>query len=199
MRAGVPNTGGLLNPATGEIKSLEAVLMADGWDTNPAAAAAAAVRMEDFGIVPLLPRGDSRDVGDSCHVWPPQPSDRQLARSYYQAKAKAKAEGAEPAAATASDEVSAGSPADGGAGRWCTTLGAVGRSISVSAVSLGLIVPTRTCVLSWPRRTVFSTLCFPPCRPAVMRLHRGAAPGSCRPPRAPQPQQATWLRRTPLL
>lgn len=82
VKAGAPNTKQMLDPVSGNMKPLEIVLMADGWEANPAAAAACKVRMDELGIVPYGPGGGSHGVSDSCHPWPPQESDRILAAKY---------------------------------------------------------------------------------------------------------------------
>ncbi|PNH12920.1 hypothetical protein TSOC_000115 [Tetrabaena socialis] len=76
VEAGAPNTDVLRDPATGHIKPLETALMADGWADDAEEQAACVVRMQELGIMPVLPRGGSYSVGDSCHPWPPQLDDR---------------------------------------------------------------------------------------------------------------------------
>lgn len=122
MKGHAPNTDNLLDHATGKMKPLEVVLMADGWEENATAAAACAVLMEQLGITPVLPRGDSHDAGDSCHSWPPLESDHLLTQNYVP-KAEKHASGASATTAVTSSTVdgSATSAACGG----CTTAGAV--------------------------------------------------------------------------
>ncbi len=55
--------------------------MADGWADDQVEAAACAVRMEEWGIAPLLPTGDGGyAVRDSCGWWPVNDSTRQRAQ-----------------------------------------------------------------------------------------------------------------------
>ncbi len=72
VEAGAPNTGVLLDAATGEVKPLELFLMADGWVDDADEVAACMLRMKELKITPLLPRGDTYEVADSCHLWPKQ-------------------------------------------------------------------------------------------------------------------------------
>jgi len=94
VAAGAPNTAVLRDPSTGKVKHLRVVLMADAWAANPLEAAGCASLMRTMGIVPALPRGDTHELGDHCHPWPPQQTAQWLAEGLDQA-------GAQPAAVDA--------------------------------------------------------------------------------------------------
>ena len=65
-----PNTAPLRDLSTGKIKKLRAVLMADGWESNPFAKQTCLQKLEELDIIPVLPRGDTHAVGDGCTPWP---------------------------------------------------------------------------------------------------------------------------------
>lgn len=171
MEARAPNTDELLDSATGQIKPLQAVLMADGWEENAAAVAACKVRMNELGITPVLPRGDSHGVGDSCQSWPVQDADRLLAQSY---RPKVKQQAGTPGTVEGTCSVAdddAGRAASGGR----TPTSAVGRSVAAPAAR------AHGFVASWcPRPTPRSR--------AAVALRHGAAPS--RPARPARPQAA---------
>lgn len=78
MAAHAPNTEALRDPATQQAKPIQPVLMADMWEGGSAAISNAKLAMQQFGILPALPCGDSHEVGDHCHGWPPHPAEEAL-------------------------------------------------------------------------------------------------------------------------
>ena len=68
-----PNSDAFRTP-DGVLKSLTAVLMADGWDDDPSRVKTCKDLMKKKAIYPALPRGDSHELGDSCHDWPCPPT-----------------------------------------------------------------------------------------------------------------------------
>lgn len=73
-----PNTADLV-AADGQRKPVQVVLMADRWVEDARERAECKLLMEKEGILPVLPKASSHDVGDSCNPWPPTADDRRKA------------------------------------------------------------------------------------------------------------------------